>query len=243
MTAVVKLGGSLITDKAGEEAIDRTSLEEVARMIGEAPPADRIVVHGGGSFGHPTAARHGLSRTEGTRDPRAIADVTAAMRRLNDHVIDSFSKEGIDAVGVQPMGIARRLGNGVIQCEIAAIESLLAESFTPVIYGDLIVHEGTGCSVVSGDELTPAIGEAIGAERIGFCSGVPGVLDAEGNVIESLHPSDDTVNVGSAETTDVTGGMATKVRTLSSYQLPAAIFGREDLPAFLAGELPGTRIE
>jgi isopentenyl phosphate kinase len=48
--------------------------------------------------------------------------------------------------------------------------------------------------------------------------------------------------LGGSEDTDVTGGMAGKVRTLLALDAPATVFGPEALSAFLAGEAVGTRV-
>jgi isopentenyl phosphate kinase len=64
MYTFVKLGGSVITDKAGREAAD---LPLIARLAAEvaaaraARPALRLILgHGSGSFGHHYAARYGV---------------------------------------------------------------------------------------------------------------------------------------------------------------------------------------
>ncbi|MFW6435247.1 MAG: acetylglutamate kinase, partial [Halovenus sp.] len=70
MVTVLKLGGSVITDKDRPETADRDALETAAAAIGEFLGGDErlVVVHGGGSFGHPHAARIGVSSTDGSRD-------------------------------------------------------------------------------------------------------------------------------------------------------------------------------
>ena len=55
---VVKIGGALITDKSGVEALLPEKLERIADDIGQliGTGARVVVVHGAGSFGHPQAA-------------------------------------------------------------------------------------------------------------------------------------------------------------------------------------------
>ncbi|MFW6045379.1 MAG: acetylglutamate kinase, partial [Natronomonas sp.] len=59
MTTVLKLGGSVITDKTEPETVDHSSLRTAAVAIGTTD--DLVVVHGGGSFGHHHAAAHGVT--------------------------------------------------------------------------------------------------------------------------------------------------------------------------------------
>ncbi|MFC6770171.1 acetylglutamate kinase, partial [Halorubrum pallidum] len=97
---------------------------------------------------------------------------------------------------------------------------------------------------VSGDELVVELADALGAERVGVCSTVPGVLDADGDVIETIDEIDAVaVALGASETTDVSGGMAAKVRELLALDAPAQVFGADGLAAFLRGDDAGTRID
>jgi isopentenyl phosphate kinase len=58
--------------------------------------------------------------------------------------------------------------------------------------------------------------------------------------IESFTDAADALE--GSDATDVTGGMAGKVRTLLDLDAPAHVFGADDLPTFLSGGDPGTRI-
>lgn len=244
MTTVLKLGGSVITDKSRPETVDERALARATDAIADAGPSELVLVHGGGSFGHPAAERHGLSREVGTRDVAAVTEVTDAMQRLNDRVLAALHERSVPALRVPPLAMAARTDAGEIECADLAVRRLREEGFLPALHGDLVGHAGVGCSVVSGDELAVALGRALEADRLGFCSDVPGVLDPDGEVIDRIDgTTDHEAALSGSAAPDVTGGMAAKVAALASCELPAAIFGLDTLPAFLAGELPGTTIE
>lgn len=238
----VKLGGSVITEKSREETIDDAALREAAAAIA-AYDGPIVVVHGGGSFGHPAAQRYGISPTTGTRDAAAVRDVHAAMRRLNDAVIDRLADHGATPVPIHPLSGACRDESGALSLMTTQIEVMLGEGLLPVLHGDVISHAGAGATVVSGDELVTVLAESLPIDRVGLCSTEPGVLDEDGSVIDVI---DSVADVGTAlgESTapDVTGGMVEKVRTLQGLDVPANIFGLDDLLAFLAGETVGTTI-
>jgi isopentenyl phosphate kinase len=79
---------------------------------------------------------------------------------------------------------------------------------------------------------------------VGVCSTVPGVLDADGDVVSEIAAFEDAAAaLGGSEATDVTGGMAAKVRALLDLSAPALVFGLDDLSAFLDGERVGTLID
>jgi len=242
MTTVLKLGGSLVTEKDKVEAVDEAALARAARAV--AAHDDLVLVHGGGSFGHPAAERHGVTVQEGTADAAAARDVHAAMCRLNDAVVDALAAAGAPALPVRPLSAASRDAEGNLDLSVTAVEGMLDEGFLPVLHGDGVVHAGEGVSVLSGDELVVELVEELDAERAGLCSTVPGVLDVDGEVIPRIGAFEDVADaLGGSDATDVTGGMAGKVRTLLDLDAPATVFGPDALAGFLAGETVGTRVD
>ena len=250
---VLKLGGSVITRKERPETVDEGRLAAVAEAVagvgtgfegGSEGRADGLVlVHGGGSFGHHHASAHGVSTSQGTHDTAAIREIHGAMKRLNDAVLDALSERGVPAVPVHPFSAARRDREGELSLPTGGIETMLREGFVPVLHGDVVVQSGEGATIVSGDELVVSLAADLGAERVGLCSTVPGVLDDAGEVIPEIESYDEVEDVlGGSASTDVTGGMAAKVRTLLELNVEASIFGPGALAEFLADGEPGTHI-
>lgn len=239
---VLKLGGSVITRKDEDATVDEAALERTAAAIAKTDEP-LVLVHGGGSFGHPAAARHGVSETEGTTDAGAVRDIHAAMSTLCDSVVDALGEAGVPAVPVHPLSLAYRTQADGLHLPAGQIETLLAEAFVPVLHGDVIGHSGAGATILSGDELTVRLAGSLGAARVGLCSTVPGVLDADGEVIRRIESVAEVEGVLSgSDSTDVTGGMAAKVQALADLSVPASIFGPDELHAYLAGETPGTTV-
>lgn len=242
-TLVVKLGGSVVTEKDEPETVDRTALVDAARALA-GTSASLVVVHGGGSFGHHHAAQHGVTTTEGTSDAAGAIAIHRAMVELNRAVVGALQDEGIPAVPVHPLSAASRDGNGDLTLPTTQIRRLLGEEFVPVLHGDVVAHEGEGVTVLSGDELVVRLGSALDADRVGVCSTVPGVLDDDGTVIERIESFEDAADVlGESDATDVTGGMAGKIRALLELDAPAQVFGPDDVGAFVAGESAGTTVD
>ncbi|MDZ7730159.1 MAG: isopentenyl phosphate kinase [Natrialbaceae archaeon] len=240
---VLKLGGSVITDKAAIETLDSAALERAASIIAAHGHGEFVLVHGGGSFGHHHANQYGVDQSTGTRDPTEIRTIHDAMRRLSSAVIEALQAEGIPAVPVAPLASCSRRTDGSISVPDEVLRSMLAEDFVPVLYGDVVVSPGQGVTVLSGDELVVALARALEASRVGLCTTVPGVLDDSGSVIERVTDGSalDRV-IGASETTDVTGGMAAKVDALANLESEASIFDLDGLGAFLIGDDPGTTI-
>jgi len=243
MTTVCKLGGSLITEKERAETLDGTALDAAADAI--AGCEDRLaLVHGAGSFGHHYAEKHGVSVSEGTADASAALEIHGSMTTLNRFVLSRLHDRDVPALPVHPLSAGSRDTEASLEMPIPAVRTMLGEGFVPVSHGDVIAHEGRGTTIISGDEVVVRFAESLDADRIGLCSTVDGVYDADGTVIDHIDDFDAVADaLGGSDATDVTGGMAGKVRTLLDLDAPAYVFGDDDLDTFLQGGEPGTRID
>ncbi len=251
-TTVLKLGGSVITQKDARETIDDDALNRAVAAVADASRDRRrggthdrlVIVHGGGSFGHPNAVDHGVSRTAGTADAAATMAIHGAMTTLAYAVVERLQNAGVPALPVHPLSVGARDGTGGLSLPTNVVETMLGEGFVPILHGDVIAHVGAGTTIVSGDELVVELAVGLDADRVGLCSTVPGVLDAEDEVIDRIDDYDAVEAVlGGSDATDVTGGMAAKVRTLLDLDAPASIFGPAELSGFLSGESVGTVID
>jgi isopentenyl phosphate kinase len=242
MTTVLKLGGSVITEKDTPETVDETMLDDLASAIAEHD--DVALVHGAGSFGHYHASEHGVSTTEGTHDAVAVRDIHGSMKRLNDAVLDALADHGVRAVPLHPFSLAHRTADGNLHHPVGGVATALEEGFLPVLHGDVVVEEGAGATILSGDEIVVQLARGLGAGRVGLCSGVPGVLEEDGDVISRIGEwSDAAAALGESDATDVTGGMAAKVRELLALDSPAYVFDADGVGPFLDGDEPGTRVD
>jgi isopentenyl phosphate kinase len=128
---LVKLGGSLITDKTRPETVRAETLARLASEIASAIPACRerlVVAHGSGSFGHVAAERHGLGRagSEGTSNPD---DHASEGRKAGQTAIASAdqatSPPGLDHRLMPLLTPAQALGAAVTQDRAAALHRLV----------------------------------------------------------------------------------------------------------------------
>src|SRR3989337_3329869 len=100
---VLKIGGSVITDKNGDLAAKTEVINRLAEEVAKANLKNLIVVHGGGSFGHPTAQKHGIK--EGLKmDSQKVgfAETHHVMTVLNGLVMDALVWHNVPAVSVTP---------------------------------------------------------------------------------------------------------------------------------------------
>jgi len=247
MTTVLKLGGSLVTEKHSPETVDddalADALDAVAGALAEGGLDDLVLVHGGGSFGHHHAAERGVSASQGTSDARDVVAIHDAMGRLNATVVERLHDREVDALPVRPLSLASRNAAGDLDLPTRGLERMLGEGFCPVLHGDGVAQTSKGVTILSGDEIVVSLAHSLSVDRVGLCSTVPGVLDSEGKVVKRVDRFGDVAAaLGGSDATDVTGGMAGKVRTLLDLPVPAHVFGPDGLRAFLNGGAPGTLV-
>lgn len=215
----LKLGGSLITDKARPYtprpgAIDRLA-QEIQTAREQRPGLQLLLGHGSGSFGHQAAAPYGTQHGVHTaREWRGFAEVATAAARLNRLVTDTLRNAGVPAISLQPSASARCQDGRLTDLAIYPIRQALAQGLVPLVYGDVALDDVRGGTIVSTEDLFVHLAQALRPRRILLAGNAPGVLDSEGRVVPRITPatvSELDAALGGARETDVTGGMAAKV--------------------------------
>ena len=218
---ILKLGGSAITHKAKPQTANQQVIENLAREIAEAKTPHLIIVHGGGSFGHPLAKKYAIN--EGLQKPSQIigfAETHEAMTVLNGLFVKALIQHNIPAVGVAPSSfIVTKLGR-IEKLDTSVISKLLDMDFVPVLYGDAVVDSEKGFAILSGDQLIAKLAIELDAERIIIGVDVDGLYtadpkdDSSAKLIPHITASDLRKSQSWAErakVTDVTGGMHGKI--------------------------------
>ena len=176
---LIKLGGSVITDKTQYRTFNR---EAVRRLCGEIRDsgASVIIVHGAGSFGHVVAKEHSLQN--GSASPTqipAVARVQYDVRELNLMVIDELLNAGIPAVSVPP-GSCFMMDNGKLLLD--SPEVLLSASqlgIMPVMFGDVVFDKSKGFGICSGDQIMETLCGIYRPERVVFVSDIDGLFEKD----------------------------------------------------------------
>ncbi len=260
---LIKLGGSLLTDKERPETPYPERIERLAREIAEAREAaeangERIVLgHGSGSFGHVAAAAAGLG--VGPLDPSGLGGASRTQERaaaLHLLVLEALRAAGLAPFSFAPSSFLLAEGGVAIDRFLAPIAHALRLGLLPVVYGDVVVDRAWGASIASTEAVLAEIAEiktglpaqGIEISRALWLGETDGVYDSAGETIPRLSRLEDAA-IGAARGTDVTGGMRLRLDTcltLARRGIPSTILdGR--LPGRLAAairgeDVPGTRI-
>lgn len=217
MLKVVKLGGAVITLKESyrslREDVLLRLLKELALYYSETG-AQIVLVHGGGSFGHPVVSE--CLKRSGYIDPNCYAATADSMDQLSSFVRRIAIELGLPVVSVAPRSICT-ISSSSANCNLDIFRKLVSRGLIPVTYGD-VVYSDRGFEVLSGDTLAWLLTRELGADELIFVTDVEGIYDSD----PKLNPSaklirEATVHevlgylAGSSFHADVTGGMRRKL--------------------------------
>lgn len=216
----LKLGGSLITDKTAVESVRATRLERLAREISDVRrrrPEMRLVVgHGSGSFGHAAAATYGTrDGVHGAEQWMGFCQVSDAAARLNRIVCKALLDAGLPAVSLQPSASAICRDGAILELASDPVQVALDAGVVPLIYGDVAFDSQRGGTIISTEEVLAFLAKRLKPHLLLLAGDTDGVYDSNGSVIQ--HVSNANIAqlrdaLGGSAGTDVTGGMASKVR-------------------------------
>lgn len=219
MLTLLKLGGSLITDKRVEASfradVCQRIAHETAAALKQHPDIPLIIGHGSGSFGHVAAKKHNtIAGVHTPEEWRGFAEVATVAAELNRLVTKTLHQAGIATWQIQPSAsaIAR---NGVIQeMNLAPIHAAIEHGIVPIVYGDVALDIALGGTIISTETVFTYLVQQLPVTRVILVGEVDGVYDHDKQVIPQLTPvnfSQYASALGGSAGTDVTGGMLTKV--------------------------------
>lgn len=218
---LVKLGGSVITDKSRLRTFRRSTCERLARELRPALQEGLVVVHGAGSFGHIMAKKHELHKGFKRRSQlEHVAGVQRDVRELNVRVLGALIDGGVRAVSVPPAASSSFDGGAVASFDDEAFSSLLALELTPVTFGDVVPDGSMGFSICSGDLMMHELAKSFRPRLTVFCADVDGVFDKDPKkhrdavLLSEVGPSALEHFSGRSANADVTGSMKGKLERM-----------------------------
>jgi isopentenyl phosphate kinase len=218
MNAVfIKLGGSLITDKATPKRALKKRIKAIAKEIATIhkshPETVFFIGNGAGSYGH--FAVHETRWREKKNDPMRIAKIRQVTTELHYLIRDALIAENVPALSFAATSFSGRFN----QQPKAWLESMFAyatHGSVPLVFGDMVYDDQDGAYVLSTEEILETIAkswknEGHTIDTFIYCTSVDGVLDEDGNVIDAITTDTPIASIGKTHGFDVTGGMAQKI--------------------------------
>ena len=219
---LVKLGGSLITDKTKPRTVAKEHVRRLAAEIAAGWSGSGLVIgHGSGSFGHPEAraaglaGRGGCARSAADVDRMGIARTQSAAFELHRLVVSSLVEAGVPAYSQLPSGFLTARDGEVDGPPPAPMAAALRQGLTPVTMGDVVVDRARGASIASTETVFEFLAGAlvplgIEVRRAVWLGVTAGVLDGTGRLVPRVDEANIravSAAVGGSPAVDVTGGM------------------------------------
>lgn len=227
---LLKLGGSLITDKTRPFMMQRDRIKNITREIGEALSKNRelqlIIGTGAGSFGHYPVTEYGIEHGSKTdNELYGFCKVHSSVEKLNAAVVEELLALRIKAFSIHPSSMMLASRGIISQFFFEPIISMVKKKIIPTVHGDIIYDTSYGSTICSVETFFHQLvmklnGSKNFTYKVIYAGLTDGVLDSKQNTIQVITKK----NLRSLEPLffkvrgyDVTGGMKSKV--LSCLQL------------------------
>lgn len=214
---LIKLGGSVITDKSKPFTARIDVIKKLAIKIIKLKDknTDLIVGHGGGSFPHESASKYktnlGNINKASVKGFCLTADYAIQINRI---VMSELLKLKVNAVSFAPLSFMYE--NKIILDHILKALNL---GILPVVYGDVALNKNTGFHISSTemifDRLIIKLSKFYKKIKILYYTDTNGVYDSNGKTIPLITPKNfKSIQkyITGSKNTDVTGGMLLKVK-------------------------------
>lgn len=262
---LIKLGGSLITDKSGREAVRADVLARLAAELSEVADAfdgGLVLAHGSGSFGHVAATEAGWSSAGERPSNDALARTQDAAGRLHRVVVAALLEAGLKTFSLAPASLMVSSNGHLAGLNDAPLVQAIRNGLLPVLFGDVVLDSEQRARIYSTERVFLSIVPALLAKGFeipaAFWLGdTDGVLDETGEtiervdranagrIVEGLRAGAQPVGRGDQRgVRDVTGGMRHRLESalaLARLGVPSWIFSGA-VPGRLARAVDGERV-
>ena len=218
---IIKLGGSVITDKRREFFAKVGMIERISREISKIK-SRMILIHGAGSFGHPIAKKYDLHQGYKNKSQlKALSETKSRLIDLDQILIGLLRKHGVPVVPFMPSSFMLARRGRIIRADLRPLKTFLELGIVPLLCGDGVPDVEIGFSIISGDQTAIYLAERMKARLVIFGCDVDGVYSADpkknptATLIDVVTPSTfkNLLKIaGKPELPDVTGGMLGKIR-------------------------------
>ncbi|TFG13498.1 amino acid kinase [Candidatus Thorarchaeota archaeon] len=225
---VLKLGGSLLTDKSKpytpRMAVMKSVCEEIRQCINDELLGSLILIQGVGSFGHPPVLEHHLHMGfKGPKQLLPLSDTQSTVGKFRAMLVEQLQQADIPVCLMYPssMVVAERMK--MTRYFFEPLRGFLSIGMVPLLGGDILIDSVMGFTVGSGDQLAVLIAKELKAKKIIFASDVAGIFDSDPktNPDAELYSEIDIGEVertveemGKSTVIDASGAMKGKLKSL-----------------------------
>ena len=224
---ILKIGGSILTNKDAVSEVDTKSLKRIASEIKSSLDnsfKELIIVHGAGSFGHPPAKKYKIGEkfdeSEYPQKRIGFCETQNAVKKLNMYICEAFIEEGLPAVAIPASSFMRATNKRITDGNLDSFKRYLEKGFIPVIYGDVVLDDELEICVISGDQLIQYLAKNLNPDMVVLGTDVDGVYNKNPKThddaifFDKFSSLDDLDTLEGTTNVDVTGGMVGKIKEL-----------------------------
>lgn len=220
---LIKLGGSVITDKSKPYTARPEIIKQLAAEIKICWDKGYrfLVAHGGGSFPHTSAAKY--KTTEGLFNKQSVFGLAVVQQdaiAINRIVNKIFLEEGLPVLSFAPSSFTLAGNKNLLEIFASPIIEALKIDVLPIVFGDIILDKSLGCCIFSGETtldnlINPIIKAGFLIDKVIQCGITDGVYDEKGQTIPLITKKSFLKlekQISGSSSTDVTGGMVHKIK-------------------------------
>jgi len=214
----------VITDKNGELSAKTGEIDRLTQEIKQAAVKDLIIVHGGGSFGHPAAERFAIKSGYKEESQKiGFSQTHHYMTVLNGLFMDALIWHDVPSMSITPSSCIVTENGRISSFEDGPLRTLIGLNFTPVLYGDAVFDSKIGFTILSGDQLVSALALRFNASQIIMGVDEDGVYETDPKIQKTAKLFNHLTlselrnlqaKLEKTQVRDVTGGMYGKVTEL-----------------------------
>ena len=181
---VLKLGGSLLTDKKTPYVVRTEVLKSVAHEIKECIDMKLIqslvLIHGVGSYGHPPVLKHKLHKGYHSPDQLLpLSKTQESVSKLRHMIVQQLQDVEIPVCLMCPSSMVLAEKMRMTEYFLGPLKGFFSLGMVPLLGGDILIDSVMGWSVGSGDQLAVIIAKEMNAKRMVFASDVAGIYNAD----------------------------------------------------------------
>jgi len=208
---LIKLGGSIITNKEKPLSPRRKTIDNIVRCLKKINEPI-IVVHGGGSFGHYWSVKYNMHTKPAKYNTKGVSIVKNSMVELNKIILDSFLKNKLNPYCLPPTNFVT--GNKPVIKKIKEIVKIAKSGLIPITYGDAMWFGQNKSYILSGDKIMTMLAKNLRPRLCIFVINVDGLF-SDIKTKKLIHQLTSEKPSIVKNTIDVTGGMSRKVTEAS----------------------------
>ena len=181
---VIKLGGSLLTDKSkpyeARKSIMAATARELKECIDEGLIESLVIVHGVGSFGHPPVLEYKLYK--GFTGPEQFIPLSKTQGIVNEFrlmITKEFQDAGLPVNLLHPSSMLVAEKMRITKTSFESLRGWMTLGMIPLLGGDLLYDRTMGFCIGSGDELAIVLARDLHAKRLIFALDELGVYDGD----------------------------------------------------------------